>query len=809
MKHIFYLALLLLGNNLLFCQNQFECGFEYPTQSTPAFGGVNNHCDPDPTLVDNGNFMYFPDANSPIHTIRVNVHVMQNTAASPDNFENTVAHRNHIDAIIANMNSEVFNNQGTQETCNSGNTTAPAMPDTRIRVQRGNIFFHVDPIGHTNNAPSNGNQVDNSFYCRDNYLTNNPIHDNSMNIFLVEFDQDGTDGWGPGFNNEADNHIVMNEVFTRFLTGTTPWVEGGTWAHELGHCLGLLHTWLNSQKGLFEYICCPDPPTPTMSNFGSMGNNHNMAYSGNMKYLSPLQVGHIRRLLLSTWRSKQIIEPTITVDDYVFNNDYTLMAGDIINWVGNIVVETGTELTIEGELVMHKDKHIIVERGARLFVDGGLITACDDQWQGIIVEGNNTTGGQPTNLTGALNPNSAGIVLLRNGAIIENAKTAISTDPTHLGSDQNFQGGLVDAEDSTIRNCNVGVEFVQHAVPDRSEFTNCTFQNLIDGAIIDKCNDILFETCLFENIADIGIEGIDSDIIVQNGCEFITMPIGIELRNLVTHPRSSLIGDITTTPNSFLTDDYGILAKGSFNNEELHIENNNISSFRCIKIEGASHFDVLNNEMFNSGLNLWLDDTGGFYTPNKVNENLFIQSANGSLVTDDNYSTRYADNCFVNIENYDINIFPNGFINLSQHCTNSSVGANNCFTKNGIPEIRNQGPNPIDYYVIASMLPNCETLNNSVGVTMKPTASIENQNVSCGTDDNLSLCDNNISLSGLNTQIYDQESTNWIRSRELILNNAGVDYDAVDVVELLTGFEVDQSSNFMAFMMVVILEVVV
>lgn len=88
---------------------------------------------------------------------------------------------------------------------------------------------------------------------------------------------------------------------------------------------------------------------------------------------------------------------------------------------GQLVVESGAVATIHDTLKMGSAANILVRPGGRLVVDGGVLTASSDVdlWEGIFVEGDRT---QPQ--TSA----QQGVVELRNGATIENVRTAISTN---------------------------------------------------------------------------------------------------------------------------------------------------------------------------------------------------------------------------------------------------------------------------------------------------------------------------------------------------------------------------------------------
>jgi len=594
----------------------------------------------------------------------------------------------------------------------------------------------------------------------------------------------------------------MNRVFTDFQANVGVWVTAEVLAHEINHCLGLHHTWLASQINLFEYECFPN------SGWQSMGHNHNLAYGGSMRYLSPLQVGHIRRLLFTTWRSKQIVEPSISINDFTFNFNHTINLNDCINWIGDIIINTGIELIIEGELQMHPDQKIIVERGARLIVDGGLITSCNSLWDGIIVEGSNFTGGgQLTNPTGALNPNLAGTVVLRNGAIIENANTAISMAPTHLGNPTTHFGGLVDAEDSVIRNCNRAIAFMSHMFADNSQISNCEILDVHFGITLWECDDVVVENTCFDNITNIGILTIDSDIIVQDGCQFTNMPVGIRDKDKGGTQRSSDIGNISNTPNFFDVRDTAIhIVASAVSNEDVSIVNNNITGGINsmdegigIGVVGQSFFIARQNDIFRLRYAIKLENSGNGFT-NLIDQNFIFECGVGVNTSGPNGGALITNNCFSENVVADIDIFSGNIFDPQSGFGNTNIAAGNCFSKNGAWEINNNTSTSIAYYILNGTQPNDpEGLANTRGPINDLYTSTIHDPKDCGSNNNFVDCHNSIFLTGFETGINDIESDNWIKSNELILNNASVDYDAADCVWLLSGFEVDQTSNFMAF----------
>jgi len=492
--------------------------------------------------------------------------------------------------------------------------------------------------------------------------------------------------------------------------------------------------------------------------------------------------------------------PPISLDDSM---DPGLLVDRLIS--GDLIIQTGTELTINSQFNFSDCSRLIVERGARLIVDGGTLTSCNTQWQGIIVEGSNFTGGgQLNNPLGALNPNLAGTVVLRNGAIIENANTAISMVPTHLGNQATHFGGLVDAEDSVIRDCNRGMAFMSHMFADRSQISNCEILNVDFGITLWECDDVLVENTCFDNITNIGILTIDSDIIVQDGCQFTNMPVGIRDKDKVATVRSSDIGNINTTPNFFDTRDTAIHIVASVTNEDLSITNNNITGGISagfpgvgVGVVGQSFFVARHNELLRSRFAIKLENAGSSHV-NLIDQNLFFENGVGVQASGTNGGALITNNCFIDNVVADISISSGNVYHTQCGSANTSNAAGNSFSKTGAWEIYNQGAS-FTYCLLNGTQPtDPEGLSNSVGLIVTSFAgSIQTKD--CGSNNNLGVCDNFVFISGIETGISDIEADNWIESRELVLNNASVDYDAVDFVELRSGFEVDASSDFMAF----------
>ena len=142
-----------------------------------------------------------------------------------------------------------------------------------------------------------------------------------------------------------------------------------------------------------------------------------------------------------------------------------------------ITIPNGITLTISDTVKCESNVSFIIQPGGKLVVDGGVFTsACEDElWQGIYLSGN-------TNLSQT--PQNQGVLELKNGAVIENAQTAIATYHLYVNGNINYysSGGIINADNATFRNNRQSVEFIAYphiginpVQNNASYFNNCKF----------------------------------------------------------------------------------------------------------------------------------------------------------------------------------------------------------------------------------------------------------------------------------------------------------------------------------------------
>ncbi|MBK8443682.1 MAG: hypothetical protein IPL35_09835 [Sphingobacteriales bacterium] len=422
--------------------------------------------------------------------------------------------------------------------------------DSKIEFVLQDIYFHEDPVNHhakSFNFPQYHVNIEHeiNIYFTGNLPTGGGVGGAAELGGVV--DQSGL--------NFSDDDELGLYLVNCFQPNTDPntlsVIIGRQLAHELGHNLGLLHTYqatccpeiCNTQS--LEYLddvfgagtteCPQNCHHPHIWNCGTPNNdftdpqngtNNMMSDANSSRYLSPEQIARVHR---NTY--------LFSVKDYIFNCPKSAVPWEItenetwdfpIRMYEDIVVKSGATLTLQCEVRMPAEARIIVERGARLVVDGATITsACAGQrWQGIEVWGNPAVAHTAAmlNAANALAADGPGVVQFSNDALIENAICAVSTTRRNYASPQEYYGGIVQAQECTFLNNRKSVEMLRYTLANVSAFTDCIFEctdsQTHTGVSLWAVSNIPFKGCTFTNLQQYGITGLDASFMVARCVQF-------------------------------------------------------------------------------------------------------------------------------------------------------------------------------------------------------------------------------------------------------------------------------------------------
>lgn len=216
------------------------------------------------------------------------------------------------------------------------------------------------------------------------------------------------------------------------------------------------------------------------------------------------------------------------------------------NLTRDITVKNGSTLTITSTANFSPGTKLIIEPGAKVDLNGGTLTnLCGNFWKGVEVLGDPNQSQIPMT--------NQGYLLMRNGAVIENAEVGVSL----FGTDEDgnlipqSEGGVVRGYSSTIRNCKRQVWMRKYKnmyngieYPNRSKFQNTDFLLTVDYdqtasypdmVRLEGVKDIQFSSCEFQYQHEveaglarpIGIRSYNSSFTVAGNSGFWWLSAGV------------------------------------------------------------------------------------------------------------------------------------------------------------------------------------------------------------------------------------------------------------------------------------------
>jgi len=362
-------------------------------------------------------------------------------------------------------------------------------------------------------------------------VTSQNPHLNGIDIYLLPPSHPCNSGKATGIPGKA---LVLGGSF--WLPQYPHFIPSRVLSHEMGHCLGLYHTfqsWPDCPDG--EYVdmsnCCDCgdlvcdtrayPGTlfeidPEICDFDTNGalDAHNQPYDPDetliMNYVPPtcmkkhtpeqgMRMRHILQeesidggVLGLSILSPTFVDHTVTSPTENWTTSYPASNGEV-KIFGNLTVEDGAVLTINSGVTVRFGElsNLIIKPNGRVILHGTLTSmACGHKWRGVEVQGkgnNNFVNGFSQYLDLTTGKRHQGRIDCKNASVVENAEVGAKL----WGPNSSKSGGLIFCDGAIFRNNRINIDFKPfknfwpYAFPPGqqgqprdyiSSITNCTFE---------------------------------------------------------------------------------------------------------------------------------------------------------------------------------------------------------------------------------------------------------------------------------------------------------------------------------------------
>lgn len=325
-------------------------------------------------------------ATFPLRTIRLNFHFMNSTDGSK-NLTGQEAIRFATD-LVASANHDLANNQ-------------------QMRLPLRNNTQVLDPliryiiVSKSDGSPAIYEHFDDEYY----YLVKKGPFRNNYNRDVIDRFGVGLDTILNVFVQSPPPDSMMVEDYGGLKTGVALrngirisgplltdsriYTYTGLFNHEVGHILGLRHSWVRDQ--------CDDTPTHSncwnFTNNGSecdsLVSNNIMDSNADLDALTPCQIGIMQRSLAESDRPERCFQddshcksqglPPVRIRDSV----YWCRETDVVS---DIVIGKNAVLVITNKVSMPEGGRILIEKNGQLILRGDkavIKNACGYSWQGI------------------------------------------------------------------------------------------------------------------------------------------------------------------------------------------------------------------------------------------------------------------------------------------------------------------------------------------------------------------------------------------------------------------------------------------
>ncbi|MEI6755314.1 MAG: hypothetical protein WCK78_19420 [Paludibacter sp.] len=341
--------------------------------------------------------MWIPNSNDGVKTIKINFIIVQKDANDPQNFSLN-GHRSDgksDDSFLRDLVVSVNNIYANL--ADPSDNAAQAVCGTCNQVKNSKVQFSLEGIHYI---------VDSNVWGTTDESTYNYNPSSEINIYLPRTSL--AYSWCRGYsttNLNGNIDLVMNNyynVYLAFVFDDLVTLLG----HELGHALGLCHTYLNggcsSSKedmlnsggffddhfGTYPGRCpdkiCPWNANPYVSNSDSITNNI-MGNTVYRHYWTPKQMGAIQRNMVFN-NTRKYLKNSVRNSNPIIVNSNELWDFDML-LDRDIQINNLGIITLSQNLQMPDNALITINSGGQLIVNNSTIkNGFNNDWNGITVK---------------------------------------------------------------------------------------------------------------------------------------------------------------------------------------------------------------------------------------------------------------------------------------------------------------------------------------------------------------------------------------------------------------------------------------
>lgn len=333
---------------------------------------------------------YSPDSSDltldKVRTLRLIFHIM-NSSDSSQNFSAEKA-PNYFWTMLNNAQERI--NENRKMNLPEGNKTpvfSPGYQYKKVTVPEdedgdGFLYHYDDEMYYFLNRGRYRNN-----YKRDIIQKYKVGDDSILNIFVMPHHPDSVASVTYKAHSSGialGNNIKVAGIYEN---GGESWRYATLINHEIGHVLGLKHSWIRRDG-------CDDTPSHNncYDSFGKspcdgLASNNMMDYNNSQMAITPCQLGIIHRNFsdLESRQRKLLVEDWCRLDTLE-----SIIITDSINWKGdkdshhNILIEKGGKLSVYCRLSMPENSSITVMPGGELYLyNTHLHNDCGYKWNGI------------------------------------------------------------------------------------------------------------------------------------------------------------------------------------------------------------------------------------------------------------------------------------------------------------------------------------------------------------------------------------------------------------------------------------------